>query len=320
MSQRISVVTPTLGRPQEVAQLLANLARQEAPPFELLLVDASPDDATADVVAAAGDDLPFARRYYRATGGTAIQRNYGIDRAAGDYIAFIDDDIRLEADFFRRMLEAFAEDVDEEVGGVAGYITNQFLDPETSPRWRWYRRLHLFSTYEPGRYDYKTGYPINRYLQPPHDGLRQIDFMGSNCALWRRVVFEKGLRFSEFFAGYGILEDAHLALRASREWRLLENGKARCQHLRSPRSRVDKQEVARKSAVNYRYVFIDMIHRRSLAQEVRFWLVQLLDLARMLAFWIRHPQHQNWMGVVGKTRGILQAARMWKSPEPTPTP
>jgi hypothetical protein len=28
-------------------------------------------------------------------------------------------------------------------------------------RWRWYKRLWTLTTYEPGKYDFKTGYPIN---------------------------------------------------------------------------------------------------------------------------------------------------------------
>ena len=193
------------------------------------------------------DELPYPCVYVRRGGGTAIQRNIGIDAAQGEFIAFIDDDIRLQPDFFERIVAAFRR-MCKAAGGIAGYITNQHLDPSTSARWRWYRRLHLFRTYEPGRYDYQTGYPINRYLQPPHDRLKEIDFMGAGCAMWRREVFEGGLRFSEFFKDYGILEDAHLALRARRQWKLFELGTAHCIHLRCQISKPDSRRIARKTA------------------------------------------------------------------------
>ena len=307
MSSAISVVTPTLGRPQEVEDLLTNLAEQSHPPSELLLIDASPDHETAAIVTARAPELPFPCRYHRAVGGTAIQRNVGIDHSTGSYIAFIDDDIRLEPHFFRLIMDAFAEDADGRIGGIAGYINNQHLDPTTSPRWRWYRRLHLFSTYEPGRYDYETGYPINRYLQPPHEELRGIDFMGAGCAVWRQQVFADGLRFSEFFRDFGVLEDAHLALRAGRQWSLLEHGQARCIHLKSQRSRVASRQIARKSAVNYRYVFVDIVPHRSFRQELRFWLVQWVDAFRMTAWAVRHPSSEAWSTVIGKLEGIFQA-------------
>lgn len=312
MPPEISVVTPTLGRPEEVRELLSTLALQTFPPREVALVDgaAADDERTRRVADELAPRLPYRLVYLRRAGGTAVQRNAGIDAAQGELIAFVDDDIRLENDFFERMVEVFEGDAERRVGGVTGYITNQFLDPSTSRRWRWNRRLRLFTTYEPGRYDFATGYPINRYLQPPHDGLREIDFMGAGCAVWRREVFASGLRFSPFFTGHGVLEDAHLALRAGRRWRLLENGRARSVHLRSPGARSDPRRLGRLSAVNYRYVFVDLVPDRTLRQELRFWRVQLVDLARFGAAFLRRPSRGAAALVLGKLEGMWEACRL----------
>lgn len=306
----ISVVTPTLERPREVRELLANLVAQSLPPIELVLVDgAGPEDErTQAVVEELAPEIPWPCRYLRHGGGTAVQRNAGIDASAGDLVALIDDDIRLETDFLARMAAAFDADPDRRVGGITGYIDNQHLDPDTSPRWRWYRRLKLFTTYEPGRYDFESGYPINRYLRPPHDDLVELDFMGAGCAVWRREVFDSGLRFSPFFTGHGVLEDAHFALRAGRRWRLLENGRARCTHLHL--SRVDPRRLGRQSAVNYRYVFIDVVPRRTLAQELRFWRVQLVDLLSFAAALLRRRDRDSLALVIGKLEGFVGAARL----------
>ncbi len=314
---RISVVTPTLGRPQEVRELLPNLTAQTAPPAEVILVDGAPpgDERTREAVAELAPTLPWPCRYLRHAGGAALQRNAGIDAADGELIALIDDDIRLAGDFFEQMIAAFSDDREHRVGGITGYITNQFLDPQTSRRWRWYRRLRLFTTFEPGRYDFQSGYPINRYLQPPHEGLKEIDFMGAGCAVWRREVFDSGLRFADFFTGYAVLEDAHLALRANRSWRLLENGKARCTHLRSPRARAGSRRIGHQSAVNYRFVFIDLVRSRTPGQELRFWRVQALDLLRFGARLLRRRDRDSLALIAGKLEGIWQAARMKVSEE-----
>ena len=308
-NRKISVVTPTLRRMLEVSGLLENLCNQTLKPFEVILVDGAPagERDTEELVARVADSLPFAVRYIRRDGGTAIQRNVGIDAATGDFIAFIDDDIRLEPEFFQIMLDVFATDTTHRVGGLAGYITNQYLNPGTSRRWQWYRRLRLFGTYEPGRYDFKTGYPINRYLCPPHEELREIDFMGAGCAVWCKEVFGHGLRFSEFFKDYGILEDAHFALRARLQWTLLECGRAHCIHLRSPSGRAKARQIARKTAVNYRYVFVDVVRNRTWSQEVRFWTVQGFDLFRFFAHAVRSPHKDHWLTVLGKIEGIVEA-------------
>jgi glycosyltransferase involved in cell wall biosynthesis len=312
-ARSISIVTPTFRRPHEVDQLLEDLSRQTLRPLELIIVDgATPDDkTTADVVekrVAAG--LSFTCRYIRHGGGTAIQRNVGIDAAAGSFIAFIDDDMRLDPEFFAIILDVFQDDESGKVGGVAGYITNQYFDINTSPRWKWYRRLGLFTTYEPGRFDRQTGYPINRYMQPPHQGLREIDFFGSSCAVWRREVFADGLRFSSFFADYGMAEDAHLALRAGRTWKLLECGRAHCVHLHAPGGRVNARRIAYKTVVNYRYLFIDLLPSRTWDQEMRFWRVQAVDFCRLAAAALRQWDQPAWTAVLGKAEGIVAAARL----------
>jgi GT2 family glycosyltransferase len=309
----ISVVTPTLDRPDEVRALLANLAAQSVLPLELVLVDAAPPgmDETRSIVQAAAASLPYQVTYIRRGGGTAIQRNIGIDAARGNFVAFIDDDMVLEPDFFASIVSTFAEDRATEVAAVAGYITNQYLDPTKSQRWRWYRRLGLFTTYEPGRYDFETGYPINRYMQPSHDGIREIDLMGANCAVWRRDVFDGGLRFSPFFVDYGVVEDAHLALSARRKgWKIWESGRAKCVHMHSPRGRVSQRSVARKTAVNYRFVFVDIVPNRTFRQEIRFWRVQLVDLIRQTAWAVRHGGRNEWAAALGKVEGIFAATRV----------
>jgi glycosyltransferase involved in cell wall biosynthesis len=308
----VSVVTPTFRRPHEIAALLDNLAAQTELPAELIIVDGAPADETETerIVEGRQMNLPFECHYIRRGGGTAIQRNVGIEASTGEYIAFIDDDIRLEPGFFRTVVHTFAQDATGRVGGVAGYITNQYLDINTSPRWKWYRRLRLFTTYEPGRFDTRTGYPINRYLQPPHEGLREIDFCGSSCAVWRRDVFSDGLRFAEFFADYGMAEDAHFALRAGREWTLLECGRARCTHLASPGGRVNARRLAYKSAVNYRYLFMDILPARSWQQEARFWRVQAVDFCRLIASALVSGNSASWPPVLGKAQGIIAAARL----------
>jgi GT2 family glycosyltransferase len=309
----ISVVTPTLDRPEEVRALLANLTAQTHSPLELIVIDAAPAgmDETQAIVRSSKQSMTYEVNYIRRGGGTAIQRNIGIDAAHGDFIAFIDDDMVLESDFFARVIDLFASDSDKTVGAVAGYITNQYLDPAKSARWRWYKRLRLFTTYEPGRFDYQTGYPINRYMQPPHAGVREIDLMGANCAVWRRQVFEGGLRFSPFFVDYGVVEDAHLALGArQRGWKILEAGRARCTHLHSPRGRTSKRRVARKTAVNYRFLFVDIVRQRTVRQELRFWRVQFVDLVRHVACAVRSGRSDEWSAAFGKVQGIIAATRV----------
>lgn len=306
-SKLISVVIPTYCRPAEVASAVENLSQQQLLPFEVIIVDgaAEGDDRTEAIVQKLPKDLPFEIRYVRRQGGTALQRNVGIDIAAGEFIALIDDDVRLEPDFLKQICNVYLLDGNADVGGVVGYRTNQHFSARDSERWRWYKRLRLLTTYEPGRYDFQSGYPINSNLQPPFSGTREVDFMTTACAVWRREVFDSGLRFDAFFTDYGVLEDAHLSLRAGRNWRLLQCGDAECVELRSPNGRVSGRKIGYKSVVNYYFVFSDIAAPLSVSQKFRFWRYQAFEFARVISSLFRRRRYIDLQQIGGRVEGFF---------------
>jgi glucosyl-dolichyl phosphate glucuronosyltransferase len=307
----ISIVTPTFRRPREVADLLDNLARQTVLPVEVILVDGAPTEEaeTEKVVLEVINNYPFTINYIRHGGGTAIQRNIGIEAAQGDFVALIDDDVRLDCEFLSKIYNVFAEDVKKEVGGVVGFRTNTHFKLNERTRWRWYKRLGLLTVYEPGKYDYQTGYPINNGLQPPFSGVRPVEFMTTACAVWRREVFDAGLRFDRFFSDYGVLEDAHFSLRAGRNWKLLQCGDAHCEELKSPHGRVNRRKVGYKCVVNYYYVFQDIVRPLSFRQKYRFWRYQAFEIFRMATSLIRRRRTGDALEILGRLEGVAAVMR-----------
>ncbi len=303
----VSIVTPTFLRPDEVKGLLDNIAKQSKLPAEVILVDGAPygENSTETVVRACIDGYPFPINYIRQTGGTAIQRNRGIDSAEGDFIAFVDDDVRLERNFLKTVIETMQNDKDKKVGGIVGYRTNEYFNANDSERWRWYKKLGLLKVYEPGRYDFESGYPINNSMQPPFSGTRSIDFMTTACAVWRREVLDSGLRFDSFFRDYGVLEDAHFSLRAGRTWDLLQCGDALCEELRSPRGRVSRRSVGYKCVANYYYVFRDISGPLTVRHQYLFWRFQAFEIFRISLSALRRRRWEDVMEVAGRLAGVL---------------
>lgn len=303
----LSVVTPTFQRPAEVSELLENLSGQILLPDEVILVDgASPDDNdTQNAVGKLLDKFPFTVRYVRRQGGTAVQRNHGIDLAKGKFVALVDDDVRLDKNFFQQILKAFEKDEQKKIGGIVGYRTNQHFKIENSARWHWYKRFNLLKTFEPGRYDFECGYPVNNNMQPPFEGVRAVDFMTTACAVWRREVFDSGLRFDEFFSDYGVLEDAHFSLRAGKNWNLLQSGDAHCIELRSPNGRVSHRKIGYKCVVNYHYVFREIASPLSFSHKFRFWKFQAFELFRVGSSALRRRRWSDLQDVIGRIEGVL---------------
>jgi GT2 family glycosyltransferase len=304
---KISVITPTFRRPEETVGLLENLSEQTLVPTEVVLVDGAPpeENETEKAVRAVAGKYAFKINYVRHGGGTAIQRNVGIDHARGDFLVFVDDDVRLAPEFLERIIAVFAQDSEKKIGGIVGYRTNRHFKSNENQRWRWYRRLNLLTTYEPGRYDFATGYPINNNMQPPFQGVREVDFMTTSCAVWRREVVADGLRFNEFFRDYGVLEDAHFSLRARRNWKLLQCGDAHCEEMHSPNGRVNRRKVGYKCVVNYYFVFKDIVQPLTLRHKYRFWRYQAFEFFRVGSSAVRRGNWSDVTEVLGRAEGVL---------------
>ena len=88
----VSVVTTVRNEARNIAALLDSLAVQE-PPIEVIVVDSDSEDATRDVVRTYEKRYDFVHLYvFGGTRGTG--RNFGIRKARGDAVAFIDGDAR----------------------------------------------------------------------------------------------------------------------------------------------------------------------------------------------------------------------------------
>lgn len=115
-----TVVIATLGRPEHVADCLAHLEVLRTRPDEVIVVDASADTRTRDVVR---DDFPDAA-YLRndlGRGRTPESRQIGLAAARGDIVVFIDDDANAFPDWLDELLAPYA---DPEVAGVGGRASN----------------------------------------------------------------------------------------------------------------------------------------------------------------------------------------------------
>jgi len=111
----ISVIIPTLGRPQYLRRTLADLQSQSYTNAEIVIVDQSIEPEVTDLIAASRLPVRYVRDHGR---GAARSRNLGVHEAKGDILLFLDDDVEIPgADFILEHARAYA---DASVGGVCG--------------------------------------------------------------------------------------------------------------------------------------------------------------------------------------------------------
>lgn len=109
-----SIIIPLYNRPQEIKELLSTLCKQTYMQFEVLVIeDGSVNDAK-DIVASFENKLDV-KYFYKENSGQGFSRNFGFERAKGDYFIIFDSDILVPSDYletvkdylFEHQLDAF---------------------------------------------------------------------------------------------------------------------------------------------------------------------------------------------------------------------
>ena len=94
MSMKYSIIIPVYNRPDEVDELLGSLCEQKVKDFEVIVVeDGSQRDCKA-VTEKYADRLDV-KYFMKPNSGPGQSRNYGAERAQGDYLIILDSDVVL---------------------------------------------------------------------------------------------------------------------------------------------------------------------------------------------------------------------------------
>src|SRR6201996_7339670 len=100
MKMFFSIIIPLYNRPQEIKELLETLTLQTYKQFEVLVIeDGSVNDA-AEIVKEFADRLAI-RYFVKPNSGQGFTRNYGFERAKGDYFVVFDSDCLIPEDYFQ---------------------------------------------------------------------------------------------------------------------------------------------------------------------------------------------------------------------------
>lgn len=100
-----SIIVPVYNRRDEVRDLLASLAAQTDRRFEVILVEDGSTDVCEPEAKAFEGRVPL-RYFWKENEGRSIARNYGIERADGDFFVFVDSDCILPPDYIASLRRA----------------------------------------------------------------------------------------------------------------------------------------------------------------------------------------------------------------------
>jgi len=113
---RYSIIVPVYNRPDEVDELLDSLTRQTFNDFEVIIVE----DGSAVPCKTECDKYTgrLAIRYFmKPNSGPGQSRNYGVERATGDYVLILDSDVVVPAGYLQAVDDELKREPCEAFGG-----------------------------------------------------------------------------------------------------------------------------------------------------------------------------------------------------------
>ncbi len=139
----VSIIVPVYNGAQYIEETVNTLLAQTYPIFEILLInDGSSDDSASviDALAAAHDCI---RVFHKVNGGVANARNFGLEKAEGELVAFCDqDDLWLE-EKLEKQIPLFAND-DVALVYCGAKTRYELYDKTRSPGFKGKKRGRVF--------------------------------------------------------------------------------------------------------------------------------------------------------------------------------
>ena len=266
-----SLVVCTYMRPIALQNLLNSVKKQTLYPCEIIIVDGSLDDSTSKVLK---NNTFKSLKYVLVDSnnrGLTKQRNYSLKMIDEhiDIVCFLDDDIVLEEDYFKKLIGTYK--IKPDALAVGGYIKNEvFWEKATEPknenkfyfdgwmrtepsRFKLRRKFNLQPDAPPG---YLPTFAHGRSIGflPPSNRIYRVEQIMGGVSSYRREVFNQ-LSFSTYFEGYGLYEDTDFSLRIAKLGKLYVNTSAQLNHYHDTGGRPNKYKYGKMVVRNGWYVW-----------------------------------------------------------------
>ncbi len=260
-------------RPQPLLRLLQSVQEQALYPNEILIIDGSTNNETELILKENHFDNLNYFMVPEADRGLTQQRNFGIERVGKgtEVVCFLDDDTVLEKDYFEELIQTYA--IYPEALGVGGAIIDEtkcefvgydyqvkideyFFDGwkrKDGSRFILRKKLGLDSDCPPG---YSSLYSHGRSVGflPPSGKTYEVEMLMGGVSSFRKTVFDT-FKFSTYFEGYGLYEDADFTLRVAKTGKLYVNTAAKLNHYHAESGRPNHYQYGKMVVRNGWYVW-----------------------------------------------------------------
>lgn len=116
MKKKYSFIIPVFNRPDEVDELLASLKGQEIKDFEVIIVEDGSKNPCKEICDKYAGELDI-RYFLKDNSGPGPSRNYGVDKAEGEYVIILDSDCVLPQGYLNAVENELNTEPSDAFGG-----------------------------------------------------------------------------------------------------------------------------------------------------------------------------------------------------------
>lgn len=117
MELQFSIIIPVYNRPKEIEELLGSLSRLNfSDPFEVIIVEDGSDETSEFIVNSYASKLNI-RYFFKENSGAGASRNFGMEKASGNYFIILDSDVMVPSSYLSHVKERLSMNFTEAYGG-----------------------------------------------------------------------------------------------------------------------------------------------------------------------------------------------------------
>ncbi|MBQ3417885.1 MAG: glycosyltransferase family 2 protein [Ruminococcus sp.] len=210
MNVKISVIIATMNRLETLVETIHSLKQSSVFPEEVIVLDQSTIEETAESIRALTEKSGINIRYYHLDHPSLTHaRNVGLQYANNDILIYMDDDVSVEKDTFQNICHMMEDKSIALIGGLdllSGKGTNPF------------GYLFAFKSLFRKRYGgYVTSAMYGRYRSGFTDRVKTEWAMGYFFVIRKSLVERWDLEWDERFISYGYPEDLDFSYRYAKK-------------------------------------------------------------------------------------------------------
>lgn len=303
---KISVVIPTKNRFKDIIKCIESIMIQTLLPDEIVIVDASDTLELFRVI-----KQQFSENvkiiYIPSKPGLTSQRNIGIKASSGDIVFFLDDDVVLDKNFIKEILNVFENDKEGKIGGVCGDII-PIDSKNVSYGYSILRTIYisintaiatiffLYMNTNNGKFRL-SGLPTYAYGSTK---VVNVECIPGGLTAYRREVLDE-FKFDENLQGYCWGEDDDFSYRVSRKYTNVYTPYAKVIHNSTPLKKNKKYDRMKMIIENHHYLF-----KKNFPQKLKNKFAFYMSIIGLLILELMNSIiHRNAEGLRGLLSGII---------------